>query len=300
MDGQRFDRLTRTLTATLSRRVTLGGLATGVLLSFGWSLDEPLVLSKKKKGKGKKKNKKKPNCRGFRPISCGDECCSLAETCRKGKQGKQKCIGHCEDGEQNSGETDVNCGGTCRDIRKCPLLARCSEDADCETNVCDSRPDLDPGGKLCLFCRIDSDCDQLDPGNPGNFRCFRNACFECALDSDCPRPGQDAKQRFCVEPVAGGCPDNTPCACRQCRTSANCSQDQFCDETGTCIGQGEPPCEDGKTVCGGGTFCACNIEGSNKTCTCCAPCEDGKFAFQCRQGGECCCGLCEFGVCQPT
>lgn len=57
MDGSHFDSLTRTLTAPISRRVTLGGLAAGVLFSLlGLTLDETTVLAnnnKKKKDKDK-------------------------------------------------------------------------------------------------------------------------------------------------------------------------------------------------------------------------------------------------------
>jgi hypothetical protein len=35
--------------------------------------------------------------------------------------------------------------------------------------------------------------------------------------------------------VAGGCPDNTRCACAQCRTTDDCPEDHFCDETGSCL-----------------------------------------------------------------
>jgi len=41
--------------------------------------------------------------------------------------------GHCTDGETNTGETDVDCGGDCR---PCLVAAACSTDGDCATNNC--------------------------------------------------------------------------------------------------------------------------------------------------------------------
>lgn len=230
MDDSRFDALTRSLSTSGSRRHSLRGLLAGAL-GLGLALDEIPGLAKKNKGKkkNKKKDQKHPDCRGAQPTPCGKRCCSLEESCRKGA-----CVNHCFDGEPNRGETDTDCGGTCRNVHTCVVGQLCVEDADCDTNVCVSRPDLRQDGNLCLLCRIDSDCDRL--GDPQSFRCVGNGCFECTLDSDCPRPGQAAEQRFCIEPVAGRCPANTRCACAQCRTSADCPSDQFCDENGTCEG----------------------------------------------------------------
>lgn len=306
MDGSDFDALTRTVAAPLSRRITLGGLAAGVLLALGLALDETSVHAKKKKGKGKgkknKKNKKKKknNCRAgsFRPVPCGDTCCAIDETCCGDSSSfffccasgdtcrPEGCIQHCNDREKNFDETDIDCGGSCRDLKKCRLAQSCAVDADCFNNVCVSRPDLRTDGNLCLLCRIDSDCDRLDPGNPGNFRCLNNLCSECAIDDDCPRPGQDDKQQFCVEPVAGGCPANTRCACRQCRDSNDCPTGQICDETNTCFGG----CTDGE-------LCT-NENGDDRLCCdgmCGKPCTSNADCAGCPLGvGDC---IEELGVC---
>ena len=267
MDAARFDTLTRTLTAPLSRRVTLGGLAAGALVALGLALDETTLLAKKKK--------KKKTCSAGNPIRCGRFCCRPDETCRAGR-----CRDHCEDGITNFGETDKDCGGTCRNVRKCGLVKSCAEDADCFNNVCN--------GTLCTECRIDSDCDGL--GNPLRFRCFDDFCFECAFNFDCPRPGQGAKQTvcinkrcvecasdancpasrpFCVTSLNEECVDNAvrPCECRECRDEVDCASGQVCDD-GRCVecandldcpqgeicdnGHCEPECGPDASRCGGG------------------------------------------------
>jgi hypothetical protein len=262
VDANRFDTLTRTLTLPRSRRLTLGGLATGLLAALGLDLDGTTVLARRKK--------KKKKCAPSRPKRCGNKCCTTSETCKKGK-----CVNHCSDGKQNSGETDLDCGGTCRDIRKCKLAQACEEDADCFNSVCVNVPTL--GFPVCADCRENVDCSRL--GDPLKFACLQNVCFECSRDADCPRPGQRLEQDKCVEPLDGACPAGHPCVCRQCRISADCPQDQFCDETGTCIdcataqgqrrqiraadcientcGADQDFCQDGIAGCNGNSTCRC-------------------------------------------
>jgi hypothetical protein len=240
MDGLRFDALTRSLAGPHSRRTTLGRLAAGSLFACALALDETRVHTRRRK----KKARRNRSCSAGNPIRCGRFCCRPDERCRNGR-----CISHCEDGEKNFGETDTDCGGICRTVRKCGLGKSCAEDADCFNNVCN--------GNLCTECRIDSDCDGL--GNPLRFRCFDDFCFECATNFDCPRPGQGAKQticinkrcvecasdddcpstrKFCVTSLREACEDNAvrPCECRQCRDIVDCDPGQVCDEeNGTCV-----------------------------------------------------------------
>ena len=53
MDGSDFDSLTHTFAASISRRVTLGGLIVGL----GLALEEAVVLAKNGKGNGKGKGR---------------------------------------------------------------------------------------------------------------------------------------------------------------------------------------------------------------------------------------------------
>src|SRR5215204_965191 len=117
---------------------------------------------------------------------------------------KGKCVNRCNDGKTNFGETDQDCGGSCRAVRKCALVALCKDDADCGSNVCVCRSDLRTDGDLCVLGLNDADCTRV--GDPLNVRCFNHLCYDCSRDADCPRPGQATERRFCVEPLAGGCP----------------------------------------------------------------------------------------------
>ena len=78
MDADRFDSLTRTLTAPISRRVTLGRFVAGVLVALGLAVEETPLLAKKKgngkgNGKGKKKNKKDFTDPLY-PDGCWEDC----------------------------------------------------------------------------------------------------------------------------------------------------------------------------------------------------------------------------------
>jgi hypothetical protein len=286
MDGSHFDSLTRTLTAPISRRVTLSGLAAGVLLSLGLALDESTVLAKKKK------NKKKKDCPKSKPNRCGDKCCKSSEACKKGK-----CIDHCNDREKNFGETGTDCGGTCRDIRKCQLADECKEDADCFNNVCVKPPVL--GFPVCVDCRETVDCGRL--GDPLRFACINNLCFECSRDADCPRPGQRPEQDKCVEPVDGGCPAGKPCVCRQCRNSVECPQGQFCDETGTCIGCASAQGQSGQVRaadCLPPDQCANNQKDGDETdVDCGGSCPKCGLGKKCLVNADCRNEVCESGIC---
>jgi hypothetical protein len=250
MDGERFDRLTRTLTASRSRRVTLGGLAAGILLSLSLALDETTLLAKKNKGKGKKKKKnKKKDCPpgrrcgtrccppgqtcqdgqclcSFGREPCGNECCTLGETCDGGQ-----CVHHCVDGSLNGGESDTDCGRVCDGVfgaspaGRCGLRKRCAGPEDCTSAKCQ---EPQPGtGLQCVECLIDSDCT-----SPVFRRCLDNFCFECAIDADCPSPF-NAGSDFDLCVVIEDCPRNQPCVCRQCRQDSDCPPERPHCDTGT-------------------------------------------------------------------
>jgi hypothetical protein len=226
MDDARFDRFVLALSRAGSRRWLVGGSVSLLLGLFG---EAPPVAAGQKHKKKHKKHKKSKD--------------------------------HCEDGEQNHGETDTDCGGPC--AQKCVFGQNCAVNADCTTGRCETAAEV-PLGKVCTECRIDSDCDRL--GDPRKFRCFGHACFECAANFDCPRPGQTASNTFCVEPVTGECPRNTACVCRECRTSDDCPAEQFCNETNTCqarcssargtgVNGGCPCIPDGEPCTQGTNFC---------------------------------------------
>jgi hypothetical protein len=303
MDADRFDSLTRALTEARTRRGTLAALLGGTLGLRGLADVDAKNCKKignKKKRKAclkKAKNKKKPNC--FDLIPCGDACCARSESCCgnhcclpfqtccgtgccSGEESCRNgvCVNHCNDGVQNFRETDTDCGGSCRNVRKCELAQACAEDADCETEVCVDRPGF---GFVCLPCRADPDCARQNSQTPF---CFDNFCADCRTSEDCPADKRcnlhthscqecvsdgdcrNTERPFCVAPLDGECRiagEELLCVCRGCRTNDDCFEAETCDETNTCVPR--QPCED-DSECGDG-FCL----------DCCEECGDGSHCF---------------------
>jgi hypothetical protein len=161
---------------------------------------------------------------------------------------------HCEDGETNFGETDVDCGGPCP--RRCDLGQFCARDLDCTTGICELVEEIDTQRRVCAACRLDSDC----PGTSGGTRCVDNRCAECAADFDCPTVARP----FCV--ALARCPNTKPCACAQCRTDTDCPA-SICDETNTCFhcGHAQGIGIEGCSCVPDGEPCTLDVD------TCCSP-----------------------------
>jgi hypothetical protein len=234
MDSARFDQLAAAVSGRRSRRTALASLVAGLFAG----LTPPAAQGQ--------------SCPRGR-ARCGTKCCKSVETCKRGR-----CVHHCRDGKKNKGETDTDCGGSCRSRKRCPELASCQVDADCETGVCES-PSAFPDKKFCLQCRTDTDCVEKDAARP---ICERSFCYECRTNGDCPSPGRPAEDQFCVEPVSGACPDDVACVCGECRTNADCDEGLICDEDNQCTGA---TCTEDDDVCltevvsgcNGGPFCQC-------------------------------------------
>lgn len=239
MDDRTFDRLTASLAPHLARRRLLGGLlgaAAAVLPAWA-----PPALA----------------CP--RPRRCGEDgCCRANQVCLDGECAPR----HCADGRANGGETDVDCGGTCRRFKRCGLAQVCERQDDCGlfalvcTGVPSFCPGARPGVKRCFRCRTDLACLRDRP------RCLCGFCRECLRDEDCPVRGGPAGNRFCVAPLGGDCPADHPCVCRECRTDADCPPDKFCDEQNTCVqsntcATGQDFCLDGIVGCNGNPDCVC-------------------------------------------
>lgn len=159
MDATRFDRFTRALTATPSRRILLQSLA-GVL-GVAPALPQGAVRAKKRKSKvllnalgcvsvgGK--------CRGQDTLCCSGIC--QGQKPKKGKPDKSRCVAH-----------DVR--GCTAERRACiagALLSSCSDTANCivttgNASFCAegvANADLED---VCRPCRKDSDCEALGFG----------------------------------------------------------------------------------------------------------------------------------------
>ena len=276
MDGERFDTLTRSLhdarfdclapaVATCSSRRDVLGMLLGTALSGLFGLLETTARGRRRR-----------NC----PLGrsrCDGKCCKAVESiCRRGR-----CIHHCEDDTTDFGETNVDCGGTCRNVRKCDRLRSCVIDADCLSDICFERS---PGRRVCGDCRIDSDCDTT-PLNLGS-RCIDNICRECVLHSDCEACCPE--RPFCVPFVPFPCSNNQPCVCRECRQDTDCPEGSFCD-SGDCEGSecaSDNDCAsqpDRRTLCVAGQCVQCR---SDNDCEAEDVCVNG-FCSDCRDGADC-------------
>jgi hypothetical protein len=185
MDSSAFDRLTRSLTASPSRRAAVHLLA-GLLVTGPWRGvdDAPGALAKRKKRKKKKKQKLVFNafgcvdvgqaCRGNSANCCSGICQGTAP--KKGKKDTSRCLAHnegvCQDGDDFCQGTTVNCGspGVC--VRTTGNGSFCGKGATC--TVCSKDTDCDEAefgpGVACIVC---VNCDGVN-GSSGT------ACIEAA------------------------------------------------------------------------------------------------------------------------
>jgi hypothetical protein len=162
MDGHRFDRLTRALTRTASRRSLV---AMALVTAPGWLT--PLESGAKTTGKDKPK-RPKPNQYGC--LAVGARCKRASQCCSSrcnGKPGKKTCRAHgtgtCKQG--GPGLCQVPADEiplvTCNNIPTC-LCARTTAGSNyCFNNAADVEP--------CTDCRDDADCEAL--GYPRGSAC---------------------------------------------------------------------------------------------------------------------------------
>jgi hypothetical protein len=78
-------------------------------------------------------------------------------------------IDHCDDRIQDSDETDIDCGGSCK---ACGFSTKCAIDADCQTGHCDSGA-----------CREPTCTDGIKNGYEGGVDCGTYECGGCAGDT---------------------------------------------------------------------------------------------------------------------
>jgi hypothetical protein len=255
MDADRFDALTRSLSATSSRRGIarlFGGLTAGSLMPL-------LGLA------GTRAKKKcKPDCKGKNcgPNGCKGKCgkCQKNETCTK--QGKCRCLPECTGKACGAGD---GCGGTCK-RGSCPTGHTC-EDGTCRcTPQCGSRKCGSNGcGGSC------GSCTRLEECRDG-ICC--NLDHACCTDRDCIlQTGRTCKNGECV------CPDGYHFCDGACweKSSHCCSDDDCADGSGRTCRSGECTCPPGQEESGG--YC-----GTRPTCK-------GRAAF-CDNSPQCCSQTC--------
>jgi hypothetical protein len=183
MDAPRFDRWTRSLTNTASRRSVLG--LAGAALGLATTRLPGIATAKKKSNK---KAPKKLTRNSFGCVDVGKACRGNSDNCcsgicdgkkpKRGKQDRSRCVAHHTSSCQ---ATDDFCEGT---VTGCGTGGACARTTG-QASFCA----MIGGSDACTSCRGDSDCEQaLGPGA---------ACIVCA--AGCP-VGQHTA---CVQPDLG-------------------------------------------------------------------------------------------------
>jgi hypothetical protein len=190
MDADRFDSLTRSLTAAGSRRralaIALGGALAALL---GYQVEEidahdPSKKCKKKSGKQKKK------------------------CLKKAKKHNATHKNSCQDGVKNGSETDVDCGGGA--CSRCQGGQICNSRNDCHTALCVA--------STCQSCAVAADCGFESDGvtgcfcrdnaqKPGERMCTRQLCDFKGAGSTCAACAAGLQ----CAPAGGGIECCTPC-----------------------------------------------------------------------------------------
>ena len=278
MDGDRFDRLTRGLTAgPSSRRRVLRGLAgaalAGTLARFAPASAQDGAAAQACLAPGKK-------------CALGEACCPGA-TCKQGrcrcKTGTKPCAGKCIPADRCCTEADCPAGQTCPGPGKrcrCPAgtkpcqgkcipTERCCSPADCDGRACQDgicQP-CTPGFKLCfLSCIPEDQCCICGGGKVcqnGQCRC-PSGQPECG--GICCTGGRTCQDGECT------CPSGT----------IECAGGGPCLPLGGCCSNGD--CTGGK-ICENG-ICRCPLLSPEIRGVCARSC---LFGQQCRAGSGCGC-----------
>ena len=141
----------------------------------------------------------------------------------------------CNNGDMDGSETDIDCGGSCRD---CELRKNCTVDLDCASNYCNEDDN----------CALPKCNDDVRNGRETDIDCGGN-CRDCEVgqycdsDSDCKTNDCDSSNGKC-KAVVDRCANNlldvgetdTDCG-GVC--SAGCGLGEGCDNDGDCITSAE-------------------------------------------------------------
>jgi hypothetical protein len=152
MDDLTFDRLTRALTQTRSRRTLLHRVVAGIALG---------VMAPRDGAAAKKRKKKKLVFNQFGCVNVGGKCRGKDANCcsgicqgkkpKQGKKDKSRCVGH-DTGGCQAGQFEAECVALTLDV-------------PCTTSGIEGRCDTTTGGagycrnfKRCASCQKDQDC----------------------------------------------------------------------------------------------------------------------------------------------
>jgi hypothetical protein len=291
MDDNRFDTLARVAANLPSRRklirTLLGGVGSGLLLSFGVA-EESAARKCKKDGdcKGCQTcNRKKKKCAKGCPKGkqcCGGECvkkdlccdssadCNACSQCVEGRcqadtsKNGQKCSGclTCANGACGIADDQL-----CEDQERCRqstglCCPKCVNDRCCST----SQACIDPGALSANFCCDRSNNTPCGDNGDGTFsECcsnFNERCVngECVPKDECPTRGRAGKAGLCCAEGTKVCPGlNDPycapenqacCGEYTCDVGEDCCdpQNNICCEQGRCLGK--LCCPSDQIICG--------------------------------------------------
>ena len=234
------------------------------------------------------------DCGGGCPNACGqDDPCEEDFECEEGEFCNDEGLceeSSCENGIQDTFETDIDCGGV--DCPDCDDGGTCLQDEDCVSGVCDvenmvcleatcldgvtngDETDMDCGGPDCPDCPNGADCDD-------NTDCVSGVCDmgTCVADS-------------CTDMIENGDETDVDCGgpvCPPCEDDAECDEDDDC-ESGVCNAGGtcDPPACDDMVQNGDETDVDCGNSCGMQTC------ETGE---RCDDDTDCVELVCEFTVC---
>ena len=216
-------------------------------------------------------------------VQCRENAECDTGLCREGE-----CVAPtCEDGVQNGGETDVDCGGpecaVCEEGEACEANEDCAsgacEEGTCRAASCDdgvkngAETGEDCGGPECAACEAGGSCEE--DRDCASENCEDGECRASACD-DGVKNGEETDVD-CGGPSCDGCSAGAVCS-----TSNDC-ESGVCDDGGSCRA---PTCSDGVE---NGEETGVDCGGSE-----CMACDAGEG---CRSADDCESGLCEDGTC---
>jgi hypothetical protein len=267
MDTDRFDDLTRALSAAASRRGVARIVGGGVL----GSLLATEAAAKKRGTRKRKRKKSKP---------CPTECCANKDCGARNRCIDGQCVtgkGSCPLGESSCDETVIFCNARagCKCFRSSSGATHCG---------------MNPVGIQCGQCKVDAECASFGAG-----------AF-CVTDSvplgncSCGTAGQG----FCIIPCDRICPPTGCCVNDDCGVGKICVEGRCITGQGTCAsgadrcGISAPfPCNENPNC-----FCYSRVEGGTRCGSFIGGCDNcqrdvdcaahGAGAF-CLRGGATCC-----------
>jgi len=228
----------------------------------------------------------------------GLDCQKAGQSCddSSGIASCKEATGNCNDGLQNLGESDVDCGGPA--CGPCAQAKGCVLDRDCLSAFCD------PSSKLCSSItesctdslknqdETDTDCGGLVCGPCGDQKA-------CLVNGDCQSGACDPAAKLCVTP--GSCSDGVKnqdetgvdCGgvnCVVCALGGGCLKNSDCQSatcdvgnSNLCVSVSTPTCADG-------------VQNQNETgVDCGGGCPACGLGVACQSHSDCLSGVCDLG-----